>query len=98
FRTLALIDLYPYYPGEEFNFYEFSFQAELSSVFAIPAIYLGKYQKGIKGDTCERAIQHGYQGSCTIYLEEYQHTTLDSLNQALRFAQECAGLPEIKTL
>jgi len=94
FRTLALIDLYPYYPGEEFDFYEFEFQAELVSVFAIPILYLRKYSTGYRGDTCERAIQHGYQGSCTIYSEEYQRTTLDSLNQALRFAQECAGLPE----
>ncbi|MCY4185612.1 MAG: hypothetical protein OXD45_09905 [Rhodobacteraceae bacterium] len=55
---------------------------------------VNKYINGNQGDTCERAIQHGYQGSCTIYSEEYQRTTLDSLHQALRFAQECAGLPE----
>jgi len=94
FRTLALIDLYPYYPGEELNRYEIEFQAELYSVENIPILYLNKYEIGIRDDTCERFIQNGYQGSCPIYSEEYQHTTLDSLNQAMRFAQECAGLPE----
>jgi len=94
FRTLALIDLYPYYPGEEFNFYESEFQAELVSFFNIPNLYFNKYAIGIYSETCERAIQHGYQESCPILSEEDQRTTLDSLNQALRFSQECAGLPE----
>ncbi len=94
FRTLALIDLHPYYPGEEFNFYESEFQAELVSFSEIPNLYLNKYIIGIYSETCERAIQHGYQESCPILSEEDQRTTLDSLNQALRFAQECAGLPE----
>ncbi len=94
FRTLALIDLYPYYPGEEFDFYEIEFQAELYSVLSIPLLYLNKYEKGIRGDNCKRLIQNGYQKSCPIFAEEYQRTTLDSLNQALRFAQDCAGLPE----
>ena len=94
FRTLALIDLYPYYPGEEFDFYEYEFQAELDSVFNIPSLHLNKYIIGIQSETCKRAIQHGYQVSCPTDSEEYQRTKLDSLHQALRFAQECAGLPE----
>ena len=94
FRTLALIDLYPYYPGEEFIFYESEFQAEVVSFISLLNLYLQKYINGTHGETCERAIQHGYQESCPIYSEEDQRTTLDSLNQALRFAQECAGLPE----
>ena len=93
FRTLALIDLHPNY-GIEFNLYEAIFQVELYSVLYIPDLYLFKYAIGIESETCEKAIQHGYQESCPILSEEYQRTTLDNLNQALRFAQECAGLPE----
>ena len=87
FRTLALIDLHPNYPGEEFNFYESEFQAELVSALHISNLYLNKYIVGIYSETCKRAIQYGYQESCPILSEEYQHITLDSLNQSLKYTQ-----------
>ena len=95
FRTLALMDLYPNYPGEDFIFYELEFQAELNSSYLIPVLYLEKYLLGSQSDSCKRAIQYGYQGECPTYeAYDYEFTTIDSLNEALRYAKECANLPQ----
>ena len=93
FRTLALIDLSPYYPGEEYSIYELNFQAELGSTYYIPLLYVQKYMVGIMNDSCKRAIAHGYKEECPTH-HGYDTTTMDSLKKAIQYARECASLPK----
>ena len=93
FRTLALIDLKPHYPGEEFRLYESVFQAGLGSWVELPILYLEKYKLGVGTDYCKRAIAHGYKENCPIY-QDLEYTTMDSLKKIRQYAGECAGLPQ----
>ena len=93
FRTLALIDLFPNYPGEEYDLYELTFQAELRSSYYIPLLYAEKYKIGIMNDSCKRAIAHGYKEECPTH-HGYDSTTMDSLKKAIQYARECASLPK----
>ncbi len=92
FRTLALIDLVPNYPREDFNIYESVFQAELGSWIDLPLLYLEKYKRGVDTEYCKRAIAHGYKDTCLIF-QDYDSTTIDSLKKMRQYAGECAGLP-----
>ena len=93
FRTLALIDLSPNYPGEDLDLYELDVQAELKSTFFIPMLYFQKYLVGIMNDSCKRAIPHGYKKECPTH-QGYDTTTMDSLKKVIQYARECASLPK----
>ena len=93
FRTLALIDLFPNYPGEDLYSYEIGFQSELRSSYRIPLMYIEKYNYGILNDSCKRAIAHGYKKECPTH-HGYDTTTMDSLKKVIQYTRECTSLPK----
>ena len=95
-RTQALIDLIPTYPEPDYWAYEGHEQMELHSRYSVPILYLWKYSLGAFGDYYEHLFQSpSYQGdrSRETY-PKYNTLMRDSLNKLLRYAGECANLPQ----
>ena len=95
FRALALIKLIPTYPEPDYWSYERSDQIELSSVYSVPYLYAVKYALGLTGAHCRQTLQYGHKEDCLTY-PKYSPYTLDSLSQVVRYATECANLPNKK--
>ena len=95
-HTQAIIALIPTYPEPDYLFYERQRQMELNSVYAVPSIYLAKYELGIIGDYSKHLLlSPSYQGDPNEEetYPQYNPYMLDSLNKVVRYAGECASLP-----
>ena len=94
-RTLAIINSIPTYPEPDYWAYERLNQMELKSTYVVPVMYLEKYESGAIGDYCNHAIQSGFEKAddCPTF-PEYNSYMLDNLNKVVRYARECASLPQ----
>ena len=95
-HTQAIISLIPTYPEPDYFFYERQRQMELNSVYAVPSIYLAKYELGVIGDYRKHLLlSPSYQGDRNkVTYPEYNPYMLDSLNKVVRYAGECASQPQ----
>ena len=96
YRTQVLIDHIPAYPEPDYFFHERIEQMHLQSVYSPVKLYINKYDAGILGDYRRHLYQSpSNQGDREGELwPQYSTLTRDSLNNALRLARECAGLPK----
>lgn len=95
-KTQAIIKLTPRYP-EPYDFIEQDSQIELNSAYTLPHLYFLKYNLGIVGDYHEHLLQpSSYEGDKEKLntFPEYNSFMRDSLNNVIRHAGECAGLPQ----
>ena len=97
-RTQAIINSIPDYPYPDYWAYEGLIQIELKSIYAVPSIYLSKYEIGAIGDYRRHLLQSpSYQGDRDKETyPKYNSYTLDSLNNMAHYAGECASLPQKK--
>ena len=95
-RTQALIKLMPHYPPELYVSIERFSQIELNSIYRLPYLYFLKYNIGILGDYHEHLLQSpSYEGERDVETyPKYNTYMLDSLNNVIRYAGECAGLAQ----
>ncbi len=96
FRVLQIINNDPYYPrnnGDEFD--EFNFQIELRSSYSVPMLYMHRFLSGLLGShnwALLNSPSHEGDEDLNTYTQ-YSPYTLDSLKEALGYADECLNLP-----
>lgn len=94
-RSQVLIKLMPHYP-EPYEFIERNSQIELNSIYYVPHLYLLKYNIDSVGDLQAHLLQSpSYEGDRNIdTYPKYNTYMRDSLNNVIRYAGECANLPQ----
>ena len=95
-RTQAIIKLIPNYPPEGLRLIEYVEQIELDSAYELAHLYLLKYNLGIIGDYRVALLNSpSYEGDKDRETyPDYNTLMLDSLSNAIRYAGECANLPQ----
>ena len=96
FRVLFLIDVGPNYPYDpDHRLYEEDVQAELSSTYSVPSLYLKKFHGGAYGNqNRHRLMSPSYEGERDLETyPDYSPYTIDSLSNIIEFANRCIALP-----
>ena len=95
-QTQAIIKLTPNYPPEGLRLIEYVEQIELDSAYELAHLYLLKYNLGIIGDYRVALFNSpSYEGDKDRETyPDYNTLMLDSLSNAIRYAGECANLPQ----
>ena len=96
-RTQALIKLIPNYPYSTlYEFIERDDQIELDSAYKLPHLYFVKYNLGIIGDYHVALLNSpSYEGDKNLETyPEYNTNMYDSLENVVKYAGECANLPQ----
>ena len=97
FRVLFLIDVGPNYPYDpDHRLYEINVQAELSSTYKVPYLYLKKFQGGAYGNQNRHLLMSpSYEGERDLETyPDYSPYTIDSLSNIIEFANRCIALPK----
>ena len=94
-RTQAIINLMPSYPGP-YKQIEQNTQIELVSAYQFPHLYFLKYNLGFIGDYNRHLLaSSSYEGPRDLdTYPDYNNQMRLSLNSIVRYAGECANLPQ----
>ena len=93
-RVIFFISLDPNYP-QKTSLYEEEAQIELTSHYRLPLLYSEKFKKGATGtDNMHLLSSPSYNGDRDLKTyPEYSPYTIDSLQKAIEFADQCLALP-----
>ena len=94
-RIVFFISLDPYYPEKGNSLYEEESQMELRTNYRIPMLYFDKFMKGAQGtDNMHLLRSPSYEGERDLNTyPKYSPYTIDSLEQMIKFADQCLALP-----
>ena len=94
-RVIFFISLDPNYPQDGNSLYEEEAQIELTTHYRLPLLYSDKFKKGATGtDNIHLLSSPSYNGDRDLNTyPEYSPYTIDSLEKAIEFADQCLALP-----
>ena len=93
-RVIFFISLDPNYP-QKISISEAEAQIELTTHYRLPSLYFSKFKKGATGtDNIHLLSSPSYNGDRELNTyPEYSPYTIDSLEKAIEFADQCLALP-----
>ena len=94
-RVVFFISLDPHYPQNGNDIYEAESQMELRTNYRLPLLYFTKFKKGAVGTEnihLLRSPSYERDGDLDTY-PKYNLYTMDSLEQMIKFADQCLALP-----